>query len=844
MTSSPKVAIVGIRSRLPKAYRVSDFWDNLKNSRNGISRFTLKDHQAPSQLVGAKGILKNSLHFNHVLFGYSKEEASFLDPQERILLQQCHQLLAEQNSIENHDDFITGVYTSSATSPWLELLPYLASSLSASENQHLFHLNNQNLVGARIAQKLNVNGPSASIGSGCSSGLTTLSYAVKELLTYQCDYALCGSAKIQLPEKSPYPSGFGDIWSPTGTNHILDEHTTGTIPGDGAITLALMRLEDAEKHDIPIYGSITSFASGNITTTNKQKWLPDQDLLTKLLTQLFYLTPDDCPTLDYCEVSANGILASDQIEIMAWNNAFGATFPKQPYPYIGTAKGSVGNIGGVSGLVGLAKILGSFQEGMLFNEISVNTPHPLLQLNDLRARIQCKGALSTTLKNRCAALLSYNQFGGATALMVEWSSEWKRPAPQTSPPHPSADDVHCAPSYFTEHLASIENSSHKATLRNTHIVRKDDGQFEEYQTRYSDIKDNGTGLKPLFRDIISDLLGAPEEPHSFEQNLFKVGLSSFLMVRFIAIIEKITGTKLPLEAVANCHTIEKIHQLFHENRVLGSRVSLSPPTQVIAEPLCQEAELATLVQWLEQNIDSTLEYVDSLIDRSSRKLRSWKVILDTWQNDYHILVLRAQNNDKRSEEIIGIEVLTKKIALPVVGQNQITTIPHLWESQIWLPKRHRNHYDLGNMDYSRCTENSGYSAVAQAGIFLALSTENKTGAYFWDWVCQQVAITPYELNQLKEIQTPILSHLPANGLKQIAKNFDDFFYENISGYQLKNIWHNNIQEDKFDILSNLVAPHLKAPLRNILNLERMGKTEFLGYTLRWLEPVFSLRLST
>ncbi|HBF02232.1 MAG TPA: hypothetical protein DDW77_03640, partial [Verrucomicrobiales bacterium] len=82
--------------RFPGAKSVTEYWDNLKNSReclsaldedylrrNGVSEEQIKD----PDYVKTGGILKDADHFDAQFFGYSPREAKILDPQHRVFLE-------------------------------------------------------------------------------------------------------------------------------------------------------------------------------------------------------------------------------------------------------------------------------------------------------------------------------------------------------------------------------------------------------------------------------------------------------------------------------------------------------------------------------------------------------------------------------------------------------------------------------------------------------------------------------------------------------------------------------------------------------------------------------------
>lgn len=90
------IAIIGIAGRFPQARSVDEFWQNLCEGRDCISRLSkdelLKDGVDPAILdnklfVPAGSVLDDIELFDASFFGISPREAESMDPQQRIFLE-------------------------------------------------------------------------------------------------------------------------------------------------------------------------------------------------------------------------------------------------------------------------------------------------------------------------------------------------------------------------------------------------------------------------------------------------------------------------------------------------------------------------------------------------------------------------------------------------------------------------------------------------------------------------------------------------------------------------------------------------------------------------------------
>jgi microcystin synthetase protein McyG len=92
-----EIAIIGMTGRFPDARNIDEFWENLKQGKEGITPLTEEQlnqggisprvYQQPNY-VKAAPILKNDIaEFDAEFFGYSPREAERSDPQQRLFLE-------------------------------------------------------------------------------------------------------------------------------------------------------------------------------------------------------------------------------------------------------------------------------------------------------------------------------------------------------------------------------------------------------------------------------------------------------------------------------------------------------------------------------------------------------------------------------------------------------------------------------------------------------------------------------------------------------------------------------------------------------------------------------------
>ena len=86
------IAVTGIACHFPMADSPEEFWENLRNGRDCITRCSEKKDYG---WVSAYGQLQNVYDFDYRFFGFSKQEASMMDPQQRLFMQTVYEAMED-----------------------------------------------------------------------------------------------------------------------------------------------------------------------------------------------------------------------------------------------------------------------------------------------------------------------------------------------------------------------------------------------------------------------------------------------------------------------------------------------------------------------------------------------------------------------------------------------------------------------------------------------------------------------------------------------------------------------------------------------------------------------------
>ena len=236
------VAIIGMAGRFPMANDVSQYWENLINSKDCITRNPEKN---TSTYISAYGIMPNKEYFDADFFEYNNKDALYSDPQQRIILETIYQAL-ENSGYETLSGKVNAGLFVSCEEHFYSLNCALQEKGSFLELMDLLSMNYfDRTFTNKIAYKLNLQGSSVLYKYGCASSLVTVYNAYNSLINGECDIAIAGGVSI-MPENDGY-SIYDATLSKTGYTRPFDANADGFVSGDAVGIVILKRLDLAEQ---------------------------------------------------------------------------------------------------------------------------------------------------------------------------------------------------------------------------------------------------------------------------------------------------------------------------------------------------------------------------------------------------------------------------------------------------------------------------------------------------------------------------------------------------------------------------------------------------------------------
>ena len=358
-----QIAIIGLACRFPRASNPTEYWQNLIDGVDCITRFGPEERERssvwpeiPGERVLAQGIVDGIESFDAALFGFSDNESLITDPQQRLALEVAWSCLLDAGCDARRHKGSIGAFTGCGVSTYLlgKLLADPAAALVLGSVPLLLR-NDKDQLATLLAYKLGLTGPAVNVGCGCSSGLAAIHFGVQHLLTRQCDMALCGAASLLVPQRQGHIRQNGSIYSTDGYCRPFDDGATGTVGGGGVGFVALKRLEDALCDGDRIYATVMGSAINNDGAAKVGYSAPSVDRQAAAVMAALHAAGVDASTISLVEAHGTGTTMGDPIEVEALSLAFRQSTQAKGYCALGSVKSNIGHLDTASGVAGFIK---------------------------------------------------------------------------------------------------------------------------------------------------------------------------------------------------------------------------------------------------------------------------------------------------------------------------------------------------------------------------------------------------------------------------------------------------------------------------------------------------------
>ena len=412
------IAIVGIDCIFPKAEDFKEYWANIREGVDAITKvpethwniddYFNEDPTAKDMTYGYTGGFIPYIDFNPLEFAIAPNNMEAIDTSQLL------SLVVAKRVMENSGYGLKAGFDRDKTSVVLGITGSLKSiiplgarmgypqwrkamedagvekeliddSLERIENSYCeWHEQSfpgllGNVVSGRIANYMDLGGTNCSVDAACGSSLSALHLACMELQSGKSDLVISGGVDT-----------FNDIFmymcfsktpalSPTGHAKPFDHKSDGTIIGEGIGIVLLKRLEDAEKDGDKIYAVIKGLGTSSDGKSGSI-YAPKTEGQTKAMFEAYKNSGVTPQTVELMEAHGTGTKVGDITEINSITEVYRDESGDKEWCALGSVKSMIGHTKAAAGTAGLMKTALCLHHKVLPPTLKIEKP--LGPLND------------------------------------------------------------------------------------------------------------------------------------------------------------------------------------------------------------------------------------------------------------------------------------------------------------------------------------------------------------------------------------------------------------------------------------------------------------------------------
>ncbi|KAH7376169.1 hypothetical protein B0T11DRAFT_314546 [Plectosphaerella cucumerina] len=381
---SRPIAIIGMSCRFGGGVTsASKLWDLCASGSDGWSPIPAERFETRNTKDFPAGgyFLKEDISlFDAAFFNFSADVASSMDPQVRLLLESVYEATEQAGiPIDQFAGSRTSVFAGTYAKDFYDLQMRDPETLPIS----FITGNGTAMLANRISHFYDLRGPSVTIDTGCSSGLTAVHQACQSIYAGDADVAIAGGSEVMLNREMLAVMAQQGVLGPEGKCFAWDDRAHGYGRGEGVGTLILKPLDDALRDGNNVHAVIRQIGvnqDGKTTTITS----PSMEAQRTLIRECYARAGLDLAQTGYVEAHMTGTAVGDPIEAEAIAQTFGQSRPAGEPVYVGSVKTNVGHTEPVSGIAAVIKTVFSLKNAKIapnLNYINNNPKIPIQEWN-------------------------------------------------------------------------------------------------------------------------------------------------------------------------------------------------------------------------------------------------------------------------------------------------------------------------------------------------------------------------------------------------------------------------------------------------------------------------------
>ena len=337
------IAIIGMSGRYSGTEDVQELWGKLAQGKELMEearRWDLSKAYSSAQISdGCRrgGFLASIDQFDPMFFNISGLEATYMDPHQRLFLEEAWSSLEDSGYVgASVDGSRCGVYVGFNGSDY--------GNVGSNESlpAQMMWGGAASVLSSRIAYYLNLKGPAVTIDTACSSSMVAIHLASQALRNEEIDLAMAGGVFVQSTPALYVMGTKAGMLSASGHCRPFDDAADGFLPGEGAGVLVLKRLSDALRDGDGVRAVILGSGINQDGATNgiTAPSALSQEQLEREVYERYGIDPEG---IQMVEAHGTGTKLGDPIEFQALSKAFRCYTQKRHYCAIGSIKSNIGH---------------------------------------------------------------------------------------------------------------------------------------------------------------------------------------------------------------------------------------------------------------------------------------------------------------------------------------------------------------------------------------------------------------------------------------------------------------------------------------------------------------------
>ncbi|MGN0135554.1 beta-ketoacyl-ACP synthase II [Anaerotignum sp.] len=403
-----RVVVTGIGAVTPVGNNVPDFWEALKNGKNGIASITRFDVSESKYKLAAE-----VKEFDPTQY-MEKLAAKKLDRFSQYAMVAAGEAMTDSGLEGNIAKEDLAVYFGSGIGgfeTFCESYDMMQAKGPRRVSPLFIPKMISNIAAGNIAIRYQAQNACVSVSTACATGTTAIGEGYRAILHGYTTAAICGGSEAAITSLAV--AGFGSCMAlsasedPNAASLPFDKRRGGFVMGEGAGALILEEYEHAKARGAKIYAEVVGYGS---TCDAHHVTAPAEEAVAsgKAIKIAAEGLKDIAPEAIYINAHGTGTALNDKTETRAIKNAFGEEDARKVH--ISSTKSMTGHMLGAAGAVEAIAAILAVKENIIPPTINLVEADPACDLDytpNTAVQTNVEGAMSTSLgfggHNACVA---------------------------------------------------------------------------------------------------------------------------------------------------------------------------------------------------------------------------------------------------------------------------------------------------------------------------------------------------------------------------------------------------------------------------------------------------------